>query len=172
MGRHPTKAAGNPWCDARLKAAKYDDRLYSRQFAAELLGISHSQLADYELNKTKVVPVDSAIRMADLYNAPELKNYYCRKICPLGCEFPEIRDEGFLMPTIRALSVFEKMEWIRVTLTEIAKDGKITDDEWDDFNRILELLEEIETVSQQLKNHACKVKGGKCDAGNSKAEEK
>lgn len=168
MGRHPTKALGNSWCDARIKAAEYDDRLYSRQFAAEMLGISHSQLADYELNKTKVVPVDSVIRMADLYNAPGLKNHYCRKVCPLGCEFPEVRDEGLLAPTIRALSVFNKIKWVQTTLTEIAKDGVITTDELDDFNKILELLGEIEAVSQELRNHAQKMKGEKEYASNSK----
>ncbi len=27
--------------------------------------------------------------MADLYNAPELRNYYCTEICPLGCDMPK-----------------------------------------------------------------------------------
>ena len=51
----------------------YNERLYSREGAAELLGISVSTLADYELGNTKVVPVDKVVLMADLYNAPELK---------------------------------------------------------------------------------------------------
>lgn len=49
MGRRPTKAADNPFCKARLAAAKYDERLYSKEYAAELLHISASQLQDYEL---------------------------------------------------------------------------------------------------------------------------
>ena len=40
MGRDATKAAGNPWYQARKKAAEYDDRLCSRESAAEQLGMS------------------------------------------------------------------------------------------------------------------------------------
>ena len=39
MGRDATKAAGNPWYQARKKAAEYDDRLCSRESAAEQLGM-------------------------------------------------------------------------------------------------------------------------------------
>ena len=49
MGRDATKAAGNPWYQARKKAAEYDDRLCSRESAAEQLGMSVSSLADAEL---------------------------------------------------------------------------------------------------------------------------
>ena len=73
MGRGPTKSNENAYFVARKKAAMYNERLYSREGAAELLGISVSTLADYELGNTKVVPVDKVVLMADLYNAPELK---------------------------------------------------------------------------------------------------
>lgn len=73
MGRGPTKSNENVYFVARKKAAMYNERLYSREGAAELLGISVSTLADYKLGNTKVVPVDKVVLMADLYNAPELK---------------------------------------------------------------------------------------------------
>lgn len=44
MGRDATKAAGNPWYQARKKAAEYDDRLCSRESAAEQLGMSVPKL--------------------------------------------------------------------------------------------------------------------------------
>ena len=49
MGREATKAIGNPWYEARMEAAKWDDRLLSREGAAELLGMSVSAVADAEL---------------------------------------------------------------------------------------------------------------------------
>ena len=52
MGREATKAAGNPWYEARKRAAEYDDRLSSREGAAESLGMSVSALADAELGLT------------------------------------------------------------------------------------------------------------------------
>ena len=61
MGRDATKAAGNPWYQARKKAAEYDDRLCSREGAAEQLGMSVSSLADAELGNTKFMPVDKAV---------------------------------------------------------------------------------------------------------------
>lgn len=61
MGRDATKAAGNPWYEARKKAAEYDDRLYSREGAAERLGMSVSAVADAELGLSKCMPVDKAV---------------------------------------------------------------------------------------------------------------
>ena len=49
MGAAATKAVGNVYYEARKKAAMYNDRLSSREGAAEALGISPSTLADYEL---------------------------------------------------------------------------------------------------------------------------
>lgn len=84
MGREATKAYGNVWFEARKNAAKYDDRLSSRDGAAELLGMSVSSVADTELGLLKCMPPDKAVLMADLYNAPHLLNYYCKHECPIG----------------------------------------------------------------------------------------
>lgn len=58
MGREATKASGNPWYEARKKAALYDDRLKSREGAAEQLGMSVSSVAEAELGMTKCMPAD------------------------------------------------------------------------------------------------------------------
>ena len=49
MGRDAAKACENQCFRCRKEAAKYNDKLGSREGAAELLGISVSSLADYEL---------------------------------------------------------------------------------------------------------------------------
>lgn len=64
---------GNIYRACREEAAKYNDKLRSRESAAELLGISTSTLSNYELGITKAVPVDIVVMMADLYNSPSLK---------------------------------------------------------------------------------------------------
>lgn len=69
MGKEPLKENTNVYFQARKRAAMSNDRLFSRENAAELLGISPYTLADYELGNTKVVPVDKVVLMADLYNA-------------------------------------------------------------------------------------------------------
>ncbi len=50
-----------------------------------MLGLSSSTLASYELNLTKVVPVESIMMMADVYNAPELKKLVLFQCLPFGC---------------------------------------------------------------------------------------
>ena len=88
MGRDAMKAGENPCFRCRKEAAKYNDRLNSREGAAELLGVSVSSLADYELGITKVIPVDKVVLMAELYGSPELKAWYCAEECPIGRGFP------------------------------------------------------------------------------------
>lgn len=103
MGRRPTKAADNPFCIARLDAANYNERLFSKDGAAELLGVSTSTLSDYELELTKIVPPDMVVKMADLYNAPELRNFYCRQMCPLGSDVPVLELEDLDRITVKAM---------------------------------------------------------------------
>lgn len=68
MGKGPMNENNNVYFKARKKAAAYNERLYSREGAAELLGISVSTLADYELGNTKVVPVDKVVLMSEMCN--------------------------------------------------------------------------------------------------------
>ena len=151
MGTNPTKAADNVYCRYRKAAAMYNDKLNSREGAAELLGISQSTLADYELGITKIIPADSIMRMADLYNAPELRNYYCRNCCPLGGEVPKVEMEDLDRISIRALSTFRKIGETKELLLDITEDGIISEDEKGDLNKVLENLEELEQIAQSLK---------------------
>lgn len=151
MGRRPTKAAGNPFCKARIAAAKFNDRLNSQEGAAELLGISVSTLSDYELGLTKIVPPDIVIKMSSLYNAPELENYYCREMCPLGYEVPKIEAEELDRIAIKALSSLRRVSETKELLLDVTEDGVVSDDEKDDMNTILSNLEELEQIAQSLK---------------------
>lgn len=83
MGNDSMKTNENIYFKCRKEAALYDKRLFSRESAADLLGMSVSSLSDYELGITKVVPVDKVVLMADLYNAPQLKTMYCKHDCPI-----------------------------------------------------------------------------------------
>ena len=90
MGKHATKAGENIFTQARYNAAKFNDRLNSREGASEELGIDRSRLARIELGSKNPFP-DEVLMMSDIYNAPELKSYYCKNMCLLGKDFPEIR---------------------------------------------------------------------------------
>lgn len=151
MGRKPTKAADNPFCIARLEAAKYNERLFSKEGASELLGISVSTLSDYELGITKVIPPDMVLKMADLYNAPELENHYCTDVCPLGWDKPRVDLADLDRISIKALSTFRKLGEAKELLLDITEDGVITEDEKEDLNKIIKTLDELNKITQSLK---------------------
>lgn len=153
MGRDATKAAGNVWYEARMNAAKYDDRLRSREGAAERLGMSVSSIADAELGLTKFMPVDKAVLMADAYNAPHLLNHYCLHECPIGCRRP-ISDENLEIDrvTVRLLKNLRvsQLNEIKDTLVDIAEDGVISEDEKPDLREVMEYLDELARVLSEL----------------------
>lgn len=151
MARRPTKAADNPFCKARIAAAKYNEKLFSKEYASEQLGVSVSTLSDYELGLTKVVPPDMIIKMADLYKSPELKNLYCREMCPLGCDMPKVELEDLDRITVRALSTFKNIETQKERLLDIAADGVISDDERPDFDKVIQAMNELAAVAFNLK---------------------
>ena len=55
MQSRVTKAAGNRYCQARLKAAKYNEKLLTRAGAVDYLpGVTEDSLKKYELDITKL----------------------------------------------------------------------------------------------------------------------
>ncbi len=151
MGNSPTKAADNIYCKCRKEAAKYNDKLNSREGAAELLGVSVSSLADYELGNTKVIPVDKVLLMSDLYNAPELKSHYCSESCPLGCNNTKIILEDLDRISVKALSSFRKIAGAKDTLLNIVEDGVISEEEKPELNNLLDIMDEVEAVIKTFK---------------------
>jgi len=133
----------------------YNDKLNSREGAAELLGVSVSSLADYELGNTKVVPVDKVVLMADLYNAPEIKNFYCANECPIGCgTVKQLEVSELERLTVRLLSSFQQVSTIQNKMISISSDGKVQPDEVRDFNEVIQHLDYIMTCAQELKLYA------------------
>lgn len=151
MGTKPTKARDNVFCKARLEAAKYNDKLRSRSGAAEALGYaSESTISDWELGLSIPAP-EVVLKMSDLYNAPELENYYCTNMCPLGCNMPKVDLEALDRISLRALSTFRKVEETREILLDITADGMIAEDEKADLQKVLCNLEELEQIAQSMK---------------------
>lgn len=164
MGRDAIKAGENPCFVCRKEAAKYNERLYSREGAAEMLGVSVSSLADYELGITKVIPVDKLVLMADLYNAPELKAWYCASECPIGRGLPMPTGEitSVELTTLALLKQLkdDDVQRVREKLIDIAADGKITDDERPDLKSILEYLDGLIKAAGELRLIGSKLLNG------------
>lgn len=152
MGQNPTKAAGNIYCQKRKEAAKFNDRLNSREGASELLGVSPSTLADYELNYTKIVPVDVVLRMSDIYGSPELLPYYCHEICPLGDRcMPDTELKPLDRAALQFLAAIRSGDSAGNQLLNILADGKITAEEIPQLKECLEPLDQIMLTISELR---------------------
>ena len=142
MGRKPTKAHENIYFQCRKRAALEDERLNSREGAAELLGISPSTLADYEMGVTKFIPVDSVVRMADLYKAPFLKTRFCSRNCPIGSCGGSVLPiepkpiELVVLGMARDMQA-QKIESARDELIDIASDGRVDSEERTRLSKVI-----------------------------------
>lgn len=154
MGRGATKAAGNVWYEARMEAAKWNDKLLSRAGAAEELNMSEDAVKDAELGLNKCMPVDKAVLMADLYRKPELRNYYCLHECPIGRTLA-ISDEAPWLErvTVKLLKNLrvEDLEGVKDRLVDIAEDGRISDDEKPALEEILTYLDRLSKTVSELR---------------------
>lgn len=150
MSKIATKAVGNVFYEARFLAATSNDRLGSREGAAEEFGIDRTRLARIELGSMAPYP-EEVLLMADAYNAPELKNLFCRNMCPLGCDMPELRIEDLDRITVKAISTFRKMAETKEILLDITEDGIISDDEKPELESVMKNLDEVSAIAQSLK---------------------
>lgn len=144
------KTVSNTFYKARCTASIHNEQLKSREGAADIMSIDRGRL--YRIESGLINPYPEEIHlMADLYNAPELRNFYCTGICPLGCDMPKVTIEDLDRISIKALSSFRKISETRELLLDITEDGVITEEERGTLQKILENLEELEGVTQNLK---------------------
>lgn len=163
MANGCTKVNENIYFRCRKEAATYDERLSSREGASELLGVSVSSLADYELGNTKVVPVDKVNLMAELYKAPQLRTIYCKNECPIGKYVPVATElKGIETVVIRLIHLLdeEKIEDIKKQLIAVASDGRVDEYDIPVLKEIKSHLEQVQTAISSLslicdKEEAC-----------------
>ena len=145
MANIAAKTSSNVFYKARCAASAHNEQLSSREGAADIMSIDRGRL--YRIESGIANPYPEEIRlMADLYNAPELENYYCTNICPLGGEMPKADLADLDRISIRALSTFRKIGETKELLLDITEDGVISEDEKGDLNKVLENLEEYADI--------------------------
>ena len=86
-----------------------------------------------------------------MYNAPELKNYFCKNICPLGGDIPRAEVADLDRITVRTLSAIRRLGETKDLLLDITEDGVIDESERDDMGKVLHNLEELEQITQSMK---------------------
>lgn len=150
MANITAETNSNIFYQARCRASAHNEQLSSREGAAEMMSIDRGRLYRIEKGLTNPYPEEVHL-MADLYHAPELRNYFCKEMCPLGCDVPKAAMADLDRISVRAVSAFRKISETNEMLLDIAEDGVITEDEIGDLQRVLANLEELEQISQSLK---------------------
>ena len=143
----------NMFYKARSAASQHNERLSSRDNAAEMMAIDPGRL--YRIENGFVNPYPEEVQMmANLYGAPHLRNYYCTKCCPLGGNIPEIEpaDADLDRITVKALATLSRMSSVKDDLLAITEDGIIDEEEKPTLQGIIEILDELNKVTMSLKN--------------------
>lgn len=150
MSNITVKTSSNVFYKARCEASKHSEQLSSREGAADIMSIDRGRLYRIESGIANPYPEEIHL-MSDLYNAPELKSYYCKNMCPLGKDFPEAKVEDLDRISLKALSSFRKISTAKELLLDITSDGVITEDERKDLDQIIRTLDELTEITQSLK---------------------
>ena len=128
-----------------------EDMGLTREKASELMeGVSSSRIEKIEYGVQEPEPYD-IIQMAKCYKRPELCNYYCSHKCAIGVlSVPEVELSdlpGIILETIAGL---DDINALTGRMIQIARDGKISDDEIHDFALISNKLDEISMAISSL----------------------
>lgn len=143
MSRQATKAKGNRYFEARMKAAKFNEKLFTRSGAIDYLpGVTEDSLKKYELNINRPPNVVVSL-MADAYNEPELRQWYCASECPLGRDSREIPEMPAERALIRLQNSIYQMESLTRLISLIMEDGILDEDERGMLPQIRDMLLEF-----------------------------
>lgn len=133
-----------------MRAAAYNERLSSREGAAEVLGIDRTKLAHVELDLQNPYP-DEVCMFIDTYNAPELENHFCSTQCPLGKRSTQpLPLDNIDRAMIRVNAVVRDIPDRLNEIEKIIEDGVIDDDERPKMDELMNYLRSIVTRFQAL----------------------
>lgn len=150
MANITLKTSSNIFYQARCAASAHNEQLKSREGAADIMSIDRGRL--YRIESGLVNPYPEEIHlMADLYGAPEIRNYYCTTVCPLGNGMPKAEVVDLDRICVKVLSSFRKLDKTKELLLDITEDGIISEDEKADMHEVLKSLEELEGIAQNLR---------------------
>lgn len=145
MGRVSTKGNKNVYQLSREKLG------LSREKASELLeSIPPERIERIESEKFLPNP-DEILIMSEKYKDPSLCNNYCANQCPIGQQYvPEVKIKDLSQIVLEMLASLNSISKRRDRLIEITVDGKIDNDELEDFIYIQQELERISITVETL----------------------
>ena len=146
MGKRSIKENKNIYQVSRENAGLTRDR------AEELMEyVSAERIEKIESEKSLPHP-DEILKMAEVYHAPTLCNYYCTHECPIGEKYvDEVSIKDLSQITLETLAALNTLDKAKNRFIEITVDGQITEDELPDFIKIKEEMSKIASTVESLK---------------------
>ena len=145
MGKQSTRENKNIFQQCREA-----QRLTREKASENMVGVSASRIEKIEYDLQEPTPYD-IIQMADCYKRPDLCNYYCSHKCMIGDRYvPEVEISELPNIILETIASLNEINPLTSRLIQIARDGKITDDEIKDFAFISKRLEEVSLAIDAL----------------------
>lgn len=145
MGRVSTKENKNKYQLVREALG------LSRERASELLETIPPERIEKIENERSDPHPDEVLLMSQKYRKPSLCNYYCSNQCPIGQQYvPEVQVKELSSIVLEMLASLNSVNKRKDRLIEITADGRISNDEIDDFIFIQEELERISITVETL----------------------
>lgn len=123
----------------------------TREKASEnMASVPASRIEKIEYGLQEPTPYD-IIQMADCYKRPDLCNYYCSHKCCIGDRYvPEVEIAALPNIILETIASLNEINPLTSRLIQIARDGRITDDEIKDFAFISKKLDEVSLAIDAL----------------------
>jgi hypothetical protein len=122
--------------------------------AAPHVYIERSRLSAIEVGRVLPSPQEVSF-MAQAYQAPQLYDYYCSKVCKfrsaLSLDTTALDFNRLESISLKLFAALHYLEGIKEKLHVLLKDAQITPDEEDDFNRILCTLGKLSYSTDSLR---------------------
>lgn len=114
--------------------------------------LSASRIEKIENGTLSAHPED-VLQMAEVFNRPELCNYFCSNECPIGKKYvPHVKTVHDLPQiTMELLSNLNALNRDKERVIDIAADGKIVESEREDFEVFRQHLTEMSLAIETLK---------------------
>lgn len=146
MGKRSIKENKNIYQISRENAGLTRDK------AEELMEyVSAERIEKIESEKTLPHP-DEVMKMAEVYKAPTLCNYFCTHECPIGEKYvEEVTMKDLSQITLETLAALNSLDKAKARFIDITVDGEISEDELPDFLRIQEEMGKIASTVDSLK---------------------
>ena len=154
MPKNSTICTSNVYYYARKEASSCNERLNSREGAAEETGIDRTRIANIEIGN--VIPYPEEVLMfAETYNAPDLENKHCSQVCPIGkrrvpCLEISSADKAVLNFMAAYIDLKRSDNEIEDLVIKAAEDGTVTDKTMSLLLRIMEKATTLNTRTQEL----------------------